>query len=421
MNIRFFSGGAGCGKTYQIMNALTEYIHNNPLFDEQKVLALTYMHGSRKRMHERLSKIKLLNQKYECIVIDSFAWRIVSRWKSLLISMNFLLPKEGEFDQICDAAGLLLENPIVAKWTVATYPIMIVDEAQDLNSVRLRIVKALSHYMESIVAADEFQCLDENLYINPTCEWLNSVAITNHLTISHRTTQSELLVAANAIRTGNALSFGKIFQVKLAPNAALAGTILSNEVGWYCKQGKVAIITPSAGQYATSVTEWVASKMTKQENGPFKIVWEHSELKEIQNYLVNLNLPENIDAIKLKELIYSAQNDRVYKDISNWLDKQRRTKGRTEFNKYEVVKVINQSFNSRKHEATDSASKLIAMTIHGAKNREFDSVIVLWPASVKSFDNEKKRRLLYNAVTRAKLRCLVLVQSKSDLELSPFV
>lgn len=59
------------------------------------------------------------------------------------------------------------------------------------------------------------------------------------------------------------------------------------------------------------------------------------------------------------------------------------------------------------------------MTVHGAKNREFDNVIVLWPAAITGSEDQK-RRLLYNAVTRAKERCLVLVQAKTSLGEAPF-
>lgn len=49
------------------------------------------------------------------------------------------------------------------------------------------------------------------------------------------------------------------------------------------------------------------------------------------------------------------------------------------------------------------------MTIHAAKNREFENVIVLWPAQVTG-DLEMGRRLLYNAVTRARRRAIVFTQ-----------
>uniref|UniRef100_UPI0035A06C98 ATP-binding domain-containing protein n=1 Tax=Achromobacter insuavis TaxID=1287735 RepID=UPI0035A06C98 len=58
------------------------------------------------------------------------------------------------------------------------------------------------------------------------------------------------------------------------------------------------------------------------------------------------------------------------------------------------------------------------MTVHGAKNREFDNVIVLWPAAVVGSDDQKRR--LHNAVTRAKERCVVLVQASSHMRRPPF-
>ncbi len=65
-------------------------------------------------------------------------------------------------------------------------------------------------------------------------------------------------------------------------------------------------------------------------------------------------------------------------------------------------------------------SGLITLTMHGAKNREFDGVIVLWPYAVAG-GAEQKRRLLYNAVTRAKHWCLVLVEGERLLQQAPFV
>lgn len=55
-------------------------------------------------------------------------------------------------------------------------------------------------------------------------------------------------------------------------------------------------------------------------------------------------------------------------------------------------------------------------TIHAAKNREFDHVFVLWNYRVKGSD-EKKRRLLYNAITRAKESCTLLIQRRDPVEL----
>ncbi len=59
------------------------------------------------------------------------------------------------------------------------------------------------------------------------------------------------------------------------------------------------------------------------------------------------------------------------------------------------------------------------MTIHQAKNREFESVVVLWPLKLGG-NPEQKRRLLYNAVTRARGRAVVIVQDpKGTVQAGP--
>lgn len=62
---------------------------------------------------------------------------------------------------------------------------------------------------------------------------------------------------------------------------------------------------------------------------------------------------------------------------------------------------------------------MAAMTVHQAKNREFDGVVVLWPYQLGG-DAEHKRRLLYNAVTRARGWCTVVVQNDNLLASAPF-
>lgn len=419
MTIRFFSGGAGCGKTYQVMLALSDYLQQYPMLDGQKVLALTYMHGSRRRLHERLSVMNQVANKFECLVIDSLAWRIVSRWRSLLHAMGFEFPAVGEFNRVCEGAALLLADEVVARWVAATYPVMILDEAQDLDSIRLGIVQGLARHIELIAAADEFQCLDNALRPNPTYDWLVAVGESQHLVVPHRTNLKTLLNAAHAIRSGHPPVSGGEFQIAATPNAGLAGSWLANGLAWYGRGQNVAIITPATGPFATGVTDWVAVNTNKKNNGPYRVRWEHSELRAITKFLDDLALPARAHAGRFGEIVNAAGDDRTTKDVRHWLDVQRRTQGRTEFDQEDVVEVIRQSFSNRKHAPSVAQRLPLAMTVHGAKNREFDMVVVLWPAAL-SGDAEQKRRLLYNAVTRAKSRCLVLVQARAALAQPPF-
>ncbi|MEP2980449.1 MAG: ATP-binding domain-containing protein [Lentilitoribacter sp.] len=54
-----------------------------------------------------------------------------------------------------------------------------------------------------------------------------------------------------------------------------------------------------------------------------------------------------------------------------------------------------------------------------AENCEFDGVVIIWPYQVGG-DDERKRCLLYNAVTRARHWCNVIVQGQAILEAPPF-
>jgi hypothetical protein len=50
------------------------------------------------------------------------------------------MPDLADFDAVCDACGAVLERPEVARWITSTFPIVAIDEAQELKTCRLRIV-----------------------------------------------------------------------------------------------------------------------------------------------------------------------------------------------------------------------------------------------------------------------------------------
>lgn len=175
MTVRAFTGGAGCGKTHQLMQALNDHLEATPLKDGQKVLALTFMHGSRRRLEERLWQLEALRRRADCATIDSFAWRVVRRWLSLSVALGFADLEPDQYERVCDAAGALLQIKEVCAWVAATFPVLLVDEAQDMTANRLRLVEGLASRLEVFAAADEFQCLNEDLRPNPACTWLAQV------------------------------------------------------------------------------------------------------------------------------------------------------------------------------------------------------------------------------------------------------
>ena len=81
--------------------------------------------------------------------------------------------------------------------------------------------------------------------------------------------------------------------------------------------------------------------------------------------------------------------------------------------------MIARQVSLRRHHGGGASHLLTAMTVQQAKNREFEGVVVIWPYQVGG-DAEHKRRLLYNAVTRAKRWCNVIVQGQNILAAPPF-
>lgn len=267
MTVRAFTGGAGCGKTHMLMDALSAHLDATPLHADQKALALTFMHGSRRRLEERLGMLQNLKGKTECTTIDSFAWRLVRRWRSLAAALGFVNIEPTEYERVCEAAGALAQVKEVHNWVAATFPILVVDEAQDMTVNRLSMVAGLANRLEVFVAADEFQCLSEELRPNPACAWLAQVCAPEELTQPRRTNVDELLDAARAIRAGEAPKSAKLFMVKQTSTAPLAGSWINSNLSWYGGGKRVAIITPTYGPFARGALAWAAANKTKKGAG----------------------------------------------------------------------------------------------------------------------------------------------------------
>lgn len=92
---------------------------------------------------------------------------------------------------------------------------------------------------------------------------------------------------------------------------------------------------------------------------------------------------------------------------------------RSDFTREEIEAVIARNVALRRQHGGGGSHLFNAMTVQQAKNREFEGVVVIWPYQVGG-DIEHKRRLLYNAVTRAKRWCNIVVQGQNILAAAPF-
>ncbi|MCU7843328.1 MAG: ATP-binding domain-containing protein [Candidatus Thiodiazotropha sp. (ex Monitilora ramsayi)] len=422
VTVRAVEGVAGCGKTYRLMEMLAETLTAHPLADGQRVLALTFMHGARRRLADRLLTVDGLSRRVECCTIDGFAWRIYRRWRGLAVALGIPPRSEGEFDAVCDAAGMLLEQPQVRDWAAASFPIVLVDEGQDLRPERLRMLVALSAAARTLIAADEFQCLDQTLRPNPLVTWLQEAWEPETLAQVRRTNIAGLLAAAVAIRDGHTPANDQGFKI-LPPGVSipLAATLLANAIAWR-QGGNVAVITPALqGGFAQNVVARVREgPCGKQRNGPYSIRWEGTDRNEVQAILdaiVIEPVTSGTEVIaKLRPLLPSGP----VRATMEWVDNQVHARGRDEFTREEIETVIGRKVALQRQHGRSTTHLFTALTVQQAKNREFEGVVILWPYQVGG-DAEHKRRLLYNAVTRARRWCHVIVQGKNILAAPPFV
>jgi superfamily I DNA/RNA helicase len=424
MSVEAVEGPAGSGKTHWLLSRLTETLLVEPLRDGQRVLALTYMHGARRRLHERLQKTSGVSGRFECSTIDRFASQLLSRWRGLANALQVPSMAEDEYEKRCDAAGFLLEQMVVAEWVAASFPIIVIDEAQDLSVERLRIVRALAAHSRIFAGADHYQCFAPELRPNPAIQWLNEVSRPTVLEVNRRTSVIELLTAAADLRQGRSLSIPKRGVFKVIPSkgtAPMAAAALANAIAWR-RGGNVAVITPSMaeGGFSQKVVARVCSQPCgTQMNGPFAIAWESGQDDEVREMLARLELPDVATLQEALDALRRLPPTSPARATAEWVRLRARATNlvtvsaqsvRDELSRHVV---LNRSFHAR-HEP-----RLVALSVHQAKNREFDGVVVLWPYAVGG-DAEHKRRLLYNAVTRARNWCTVIPQREDLLTNPPF-
>lgn len=423
MTIGAFEGPAGTGKTHCLMERLASDIERRPLREHERVLALTFMHGSRRRLDSRLRDIQALNKKFHATTLDSFAWRLCQRWHRLAVSMGHNIPAEQEYEATCALAANLLARPVVRSWLAASYPFIIVDEAQDLNHARSTMISETITSCHVLLAFDEFQCLDPALRPLPIEAWLRQACDAVILDRCRRTEDAELLQAAGAVRNGQPVRRdGRRFKVMETPGKPnYAATCATNFITWRGR-GTVALLTPSRrGGFAENIVSLVsAGPLGKQRNGPYPIEWENSDDAERITLRDGLAMPENCGITEALTHLEPHVHIPAVKSARDWISRQRSTLGSEHVTAEDVLRQIDRYLATRRRYGTRATPEFSAMTIQQAKNREFDHVIIIWPYTVVN-DDEQKRRLLYNAITRARRSCVVLVQAQGAANAPPFV
>lgn len=415
MPFQGFEGPAGTGKTHHLIEAVRGRAAELQMEPHSRILALTFMHGSRRRLEERLAQPAETRGRVTCMTIDSFANHLVRRWQACLAG----LPDMKQFDHVCDSCGQLLERPEVSRWVHSAFPILAVDEAQELAPPRLRIVRALADRMDAFVAADEFQCLDEGLDTGPFLDWFNAGNV-QRLNQVRRTNRPGLLAGAQALRAGAfpqagaGLAIGYQFPAQM-PFAI--GHAINRD-----RLGTAVIVAPGSGPWASEVIQRLAAGMQTpaQVVPPTRLGWEAGSTEEAGRVSAAICPGNDVGtADLLMGLAELPEPPPWLKTLVSSIEHGRRALGQQAWSKGQIEDLCARKASAYRAFGYGHSRNIPVLTIHGAKNRQFRNVVVLWGPGVVGTD-DYKRRLLYNAITRAEQQCTVFVRTQGLLNAAPF-
>lgn len=425
MSLRVVTGAAGTGKTTRLLALVDVWLATHSLSEGQRVLALTFMHGSRIRLSDRL-RGSAARGRFDCVTFDGFARELCARWRTRLASLGVSIPgdvDEGVYDATCEAAATLLEDPLIARWVAAAHPLIIVDEFQDCYGARPRLIERLAAVAEVLVAADPFQDLSD-VGENPAMAMLASAGVPHEeLGQVHRTKVSGLLAGALALRDGKPLVAGAGLAIENVPSEHVGAWKVCLFIA-KLKGATAAVLgagKPIPSNFARKVLDAAAATSgygPTKSLGPYTVRWESSPDVHRENLLDALAIGEAPQTASAIRAALPAGNP-LARFVDEWLERERRLRGLTTFSPSEIRAQVVRAESA--HRAMPrQGSGVRALTIHQAKNREFDRVVVLWGYTVPK-EAQMRRRWLYNAITRARVSATVIVQGhKKRLKEAPF-
>lgn len=419
-------GQAGTGKTTWLMQQANDLAPRFLTAGHHRLLALTRMHGSRRRLQR-----KLLDScsKIPCSIstIDGFALTLVDRWRRALGYSRPIKPVDGNtpfsdtifgteagFSQILVAGTELLGSRTVRAVIRESYPLIVVDEFQDCHGALLDFVKALAICSTLIVAADDFQLLDHSVDGCPAVEWLRTTeGACNHCTrlvTVHRSAVQKILDAARCLRDNvpaDAETIPIFCCAGFGPAAfKIVDALVYKASVW---KGSTALIYPSDHDFVRQVLASVDHQLRKSNRRPMSWFRECSAQKEREYLRECLGLAQE-KAWPNRWTAPTGDLPPPARQVVSRVLRFSRLRGIQDIPCEVVARCIDTAVHEQRAYFSPNRKRIVT-TVHGAKNREFDNVIIIWPYAVRS-DDEQNRRLLYNAITRSKHNCMLLVRGK---------
>jgi hypothetical protein len=395
--------------------------------NHQRMLVITRMHGARRKLEYKL-KDACRSIPYSVSTIDGFALAIVNRWRTALghakpviaVSRDAdftdgVLGIEADFGRIVNSAARLLESQTVGGVIGTTYPLILIDEFQDCHGPLLEFVAALSKHSSVLLAADDFQILESAVTGCPAVEWARTQATDGTgtievLTTCHRTSVMSILDAARCLRE-NIPSTGPTIPIVYCPNYGPAAwkiierlLICTPADRW---TGTCALICPSHDPLLDRVLTSCANQLKKRNFAPIRWQIECPAEEEQRRTAESLGLSIITRESDNNWQMPTGPLDGMAKHIFNRVLRFARFRGLGAIPYKLVARHVDMAVHEQRAYWSSSSTRIVT-TVHGAKNREFDNVFILWTHKLPP-DLGQQRRLLYNAVTRAKRNSMLLI------------
>jgi ATP-dependent DNA helicase RecQ len=400
------AAGPGSGKTRILVHKLASLLLMEDVKHEQ-LLMLTFSRAAANEFKKRL--IGLIGNAAHYIEIKTFH------------SYCFdLLGKIGSVEKSNQIISTTIEKIRSHEVEVnkITKTVLVIDEAQDMNDVEFGLIKALmdvNEEMRVIAVGDDDQnifefrgsdskCLEELLQSTNAVKYElsdnyrsknNITELSNQLveTISHRLKNTPIV----AKQPENGLITIYNYQSKnlIEP---LVNEVLNSEL-----TGTTCILTiknEDAFQITASLTRRGVKAKLIQSNEGFSLF----AMVELRYFYESLQLVEGVYVIpdenweqaklKLKNAYQTSHNYEICCNILTEFEKTNpQRKFKSDFESFVQDSTLHDFYNI-------SSEMIFVSTVHKAKGREFDNVIIMLNKADISSDVTK--RLVYVALTRAK-------------------
>lgn len=429
------NAGPGSGKTWTLIEKLIAF-SSDPEVDPENILVLCYSRAAVAEINKRLKeaeqtgRISAVWHRFDFSTLDSFAFNVLlyaqERYPELIPPGRSLLMQDYD-DNIRLALSVLQQKPDILSMNSH----VLIDEVQDLVGCRaefvLRMLSILSPQCGFTVLGDACQSLydynsSNDQEIMPSAEFYKILferfpqAVRYSFASNHRLSdelRTLLTPYREAILSGNPDACRNVLSA-LGSGLSDSGLLMASPddllLNKLIQQGTVAVLTRSnvdALRFSSRLkAAGIAHVLSRSGSGESVSSWVAQLFTDFPSVTMNRELFE-----------YAFENGQLATDASSeecWDALVDHVQANSDW--YRIEDVLKSLLRRGKHPALfrqqgSENVKLTVSTIHKAKGREYDTVIIpdtysTWPANENKPDDINEHKVCYVAFTRPRSRLM---------------